>query len=156
MKSVTLSDIEHVQDRAPSRASLVALPRVGALALLLALGLPALGRAIPPDRPDAPRSATSWCRCCCGGLLPVARALTGRLEVTTRFEACHCATLDEALDRLGYAPAERAPGTLRYRARGARWPRWAWPDITVTVRRTRSKSPARCARCARCAARSAR
>jgi hypothetical protein len=46
----------------------------------------------------------------------------------TRFEACHLVcTLDDALGRLGYAPAERAPGAVRYRTRGGK-------EIAVTVR----------------------
>lgn len=48
--------------------------------------------------------------------------------MTTRFDACHLVvTLDDALGRLGYAPAERHPGAVRYRARGGQ-------EIAVTVR----------------------
>jgi hypothetical protein len=60
-------------------------------------------------------------------------AQAGRLEVTTRFQACHLAgTLDDALAQLGYTPAVRAPGRLRYQARtaGALW-RKAEVDVTV-------------------------
>jgi hypothetical protein len=71
-----------------------------------------------------------------GGLLPaVARTLPGRLEVTTRFSACHLVgTLDDTMESLGYVAAERGPGTVRYRTRPARWPKRHGEDITVTVR----------------------
>ena len=36
--------------------------------------------------------------------------------------------------RLGYAPAERSPGTVRYRAQPTPWAQWQGADIIVTVR----------------------
>src|SRR5438067_12247674 len=65
-------------------------------------------------------------------------ALPGRLDVTTRFQACHLVgTLDDALAKLGYAPAVRAPGSLRYRPhsrpRLLSWPDVRPSDIAVTV-----------------------
>jgi hypothetical protein len=42
-------------------------------------------------------------------------------------------TMDEALGKLGYEQAERAPGSVRYRARNTRWPRWLDKEITVNV-----------------------
>jgi hypothetical protein len=62
----------------------------------------------------------------------------GRLDVTTRFQACHLVgTLDDALGKLGYAPAARAPGSLRYHtctpARLLAWPAARPADIAVTV-----------------------
>jgi len=66
-------------------------------------------------------------------------SLPGRLDVTTRFQACHLiGTLDDAMDKLGYAPAARAPGSLRYRTRGRAgllaWTAMRPADIDVTVR----------------------
>jgi hypothetical protein len=68
-----------------------------------------------------------------------AETLPGRLDVRTRFQACHLVgTLDDALCKLGYAPAARAPGSLRYRT-GDRTGLLAWraprpADIAITVR----------------------
>lgn len=132
MKSVTFSDIEHVQ----GRSSLSFLPpthRLATLALLLALGLPALMIAFHLLDPTAPLGYIVV-PVLIGGLLPVMQVLPGRFEVTTRFDACHMVhTLDDALGKLGYEQAERAPGSVRYRTRGARWPRWLDKDITVNV-----------------------
>jgi hypothetical protein len=134
MKSVTFSDIERVQDRSRVLPSLPAIPRLTTLALLLALGLPALMIAFHLLDPTAPLGYIVV-PVLLGGLLPVTRVLPGRFEVTTRFDACHMVlTLDEALGKLGYDQAGRAPGSVRYRARGARWPRWLDKDITVNVR----------------------
>ena len=68
-----------------------------------------------------------------------AQAQPGRLDVTTRFQACHLVgTLDDALGKLGYAPAKRTAGSLRYRTRGHNgllaWPSTRPADIAVTVR----------------------
>jgi hypothetical protein len=134
MKSVTFSDIEHVQGRLPSLPSLRSIPRLAILALLLAVGLPALMMLFHLLDPGAPL-AYIVVPVLLGGLLPATQVLPGRFEVTTRFDACHMVlTLDEALGKLGYDQAGRAPGSVRYRARGARWPRWLDKDITVNVR----------------------
>ena len=68
-----------------------------------------------------------------------ARGRPGRMDVTTRFQACHLVgTLDDALSKLGYAPAARAPGSLRYRtcspAGLLAWRASRPADIAVTVR----------------------
>jgi len=38
------------------------------------------------------------------------------------------------MERLGYAPTDRSPGTVRYRMRSVRWPMSRGADISVTVR----------------------
>lgn len=131
MKSVTFSDIERVQGRSRSLPSLQSIGQLATLALLLAIGLPALMIAFHLVDPTAPLGYIVV-PVMLGGLLPVTQALPGRFEVTTRFEACHMVlTLDQALGKLGYDQAGHAPGTVRYRARGARW---LSRDITVAVR----------------------
>jgi hypothetical protein len=128
MKSVTFSDIERAPEQT-RRPSPLGLPQRAAwLALTLALGLPALMYVFHVFDPNAPL-AYIVLPILAGGLLPMAaQMMTGRFEVTTRFDACHLVvTLDEALGRLGYAPAERLPGAVRYRARGGK-------EIAVTVR----------------------
>lgn len=133
MKSVTFSDIERVQARPCSLPSRQLIHRLATFVLLLALGLPALMIVFHLLDPTAPL-AYIVVPILLGGLLPATQILPGRFEVTTRFDACHMVlTLDEALDKLGYEQTERAPGSVRYRARGARWPRWLDKDITVTV-----------------------
>jgi hypothetical protein len=97
------------------------------LALTLALGLSALMFGFRQVDPGAPL-AYIVVPVLAGGLLPMMTMMPGRFEVTTRFDACHLVvTLDEALGQLGYTPAERAPGAVRYRARGGK-------EIAVTVR----------------------
>jgi hypothetical protein len=129
MKSVTFSDIERAPEQAHRRPTpLGSPPRAALLGLMLAVGLPALMFAFHVFDPRAPL-AYIVLPILAGGLLPMAaQMMTGRFEVTTRFDACHLVvTLDDALGRLGYAPAERLPGAVRYRARGGK-------EIAVTVR----------------------
>jgi hypothetical protein len=128
MKSVTFSDIERVPERARRRTPLGSPQSLALLGLTLLVGLPALMIGFHLLDPGAPLTYIVV-PILAGGLLPMmAQMMNGRFEVTTRFEACHLVcTLDEALGRLGYAPAERAPGAVRYRTRGGR-------EIAVTVR----------------------
>jgi hypothetical protein len=137
MKSVTFSEIERVRKGPPRPSPTVPAPtqRVALLLLSMALGLPALVLAFHLIDPTAPL-VYIVVPVVLGGLLPtVARTLPGRFEVTTRFSACHLVgTLDDAMARLGYAPQERGPGTVRYRMCAARWPKWQGADITVAVR----------------------
>jgi hypothetical protein len=128
MKSVTFSDIERAPEQVRSRPSTGGTPqRTAWLMLTLALGLPLLMLAFHSFDPDAPL-AYIVLPIMAGGALPMAaQMMTGRFEVTTRFDACHLVvTMDDALGRLGYAPAERLPGAVRYRARGGK-------EIAVTV-----------------------
>jgi hypothetical protein len=135
MKSVTFSEIERVRKGSHRPSPAVPVQRATLLLLSMVLGLPALVLAFHLIDPTAPLGYIIV-PVLLGGLLPaVARTLPGRFEVTTRFSACHLVgTLDDAMDRLGYAPDERGPGTVRYRMRAARWPAWQGADITVTVR----------------------
>ena len=127
MKSVTFSDIERVPEQARPASPLGLPQRMTRLALTLALGLPALIFAFQQLDPGAPL-AYIVLPVLAGGLLPMMQMMPGRFEVMTRFEACHLVcTLDDALGRLGYTPSERAPGVVRYRARGGK-------EIAVTVR----------------------
>lgn len=134
MKSVTFSEIERVR-QAPRLPLVYPAQRVAVLALSLALGLPALVLAFHLLDPDAPLAYVVL-PVLLGGVLPLARALPARFEVATRFSACHLvSTLDATLDALGYSPAERGPGTLRYRAQAQhRLPGWRHRDIVVAVR----------------------
>jgi len=136
MKSVTFSDIERVRKGAYRSAPIVSVQRLSLLALCMTVGLPALVIAFHLIDPTAPIGYIVL-PVLLGGLLPTAACgLTGRFEVTTRFSACHLVgTLDGAMVRLGYAPTERTPGAVRYRAHGTPWPQWQGAaDITVTVR----------------------
>jgi hypothetical protein len=135
MKSVTFSEIERVR-KGPHRLGAVdPAQRLAPLLLSMVLGLPALVIAFHIVDPTAPLGYIVV-PVLLGGLLPTAaRALPGRFEVTTRFSACHLVgTLDDAMERLGYARSECGPGTVRYRMPSARWPARQGGDITVTVR----------------------
>ena len=135
MKSVTFSDIERVRKGSYRSAPAVPAQRLMFLLLSMTAGLPALVIAFHLIDPTAPLGYIVL-PVLLGGLLPTAaRNITGRFEVTTRFSACHLVgTLDGALHRLGYTPAERNPGTMHYRARAKAWPQWQGGDVTVTVR----------------------
>jgi hypothetical protein len=128
MKSVTFSNIVRVPEQARRTSFSLGSPqRLAWLALTLVLGLPALMYAFRQLDPGAPLVYIVL-PILAGGLLPMLTMMPGRFEVTTRFEACHLVcTLDDALGRLGYAPAERVPGAVRYRTRGGK-------EIAVTVR----------------------
>jgi hypothetical protein len=127
MKSVTFSDIERVPEQARSHFPLGMPQRMAVLLVTMMVGLPALMFAFHVFDPAAPL-AYIVLPILAGGLLPMTQMMPGRFEVMTRFDACHMVcTLDDALGRLGYTPAERAPGAVRYRARGGK-------EIAVTVR----------------------
>jgi hypothetical protein len=133
MKSVTFSDILRVPERPRYLFPLPALRRLTVFALSLALGLPALVVAFHLLDPTAPLGYIVI-PVLAGGLLPLAHILPGRLEVTTRFRACHLVgTLDEALGQLGYVASVRAPGSLRYQTRAKHWQPWRSKEIAVTV-----------------------
>lgn len=135
MKSVTFSDIERARDQARFLSTLLSVRGLTTLTITLALGLPALVLAFHLLDPSAPL-AYIVLPVLLGGLLPTAQVLPGRLQVTTRFPARHLVgTLDDALDKLGYTPAERVPGTVHYRrVRSEPWARWQNKEIAVTVR----------------------
>lgn len=132
MKSVRFSDIERIRNRRVRQPASASTQRVAALGLTLALSLPVLAVVLHLAAPATPLGYIVL-PVLLGGLLPLARVLPGRLEVSTRFSAWHLVgTLDEEMGKLGYVPAERGPGTVRYRNRGAWWARQE-RDIAVTV-----------------------
>jgi hypothetical protein len=136
MKSVTFSEIERVRHQARALPLLLSLNRLPTLALTLAFGLPVLMVAFHLLDPTAPLGYIVV-PVLLGAVLPMSQSLPGRLQVSTRFEACHLVgTLDDALGKLGYVQAERAPGVVRYRAgaRTGRWPQGQTKEIAVTVR----------------------
>ncbi|QJE00491.1 hypothetical protein HH212_11055 [Massilia forsythiae] len=135
MKSVTFSEIECLQDKAPHLSTLLAPRRLAQLALLIALGVPALVIAFYLLHPTAPLGYLVV-PVLLAGALPLAPVLPGRLEVTTRFDACHMVgTLDATLGQMGYTQAERKPGSVLYRARAPYWSHWRSKEIVVKVRR---------------------
>jgi hypothetical protein len=126
MKSVTFSDIERIPEQARNRFPLGSPQRLALLGLVLGLGLPAMIIAFHFFDPGAPL-AYIVAPILAGGLLPMTQMMNGRLQVTTRFDACHLVrTLDDTMLGLGYSPSERGPGTVSYRARGGK-------EIFVTV-----------------------
>jgi hypothetical protein len=132
MKSVTFSDIVRVADQPRSVFTLRGKPGPGMLVLTLALGLAGLALTIHLIDPAAPL-AYIVLPILAGGVLPLLGVVPGRFQVATRFDACHLiGMLDETLHQLGYAPATRGPGALRYRARAMRWPARG-SEIGVTV-----------------------
>lgn len=134
MKSVTFSEIERARYQARRPPPLLSRPGMATLGLTLVLGLPALMLVFHLLDPTAPL-AYIVVPVLLGGLLPTIQALPGRLEIATRFDACHLVgTLDDTLGKLGYVQAERTTGSLRYRARAARWPQWQNKEIVVAVR----------------------
>lgn len=133
MKSVTFSDIERARDQARFPSILLSARGLTMLVLTLAIGLPALMLVFHLLDPEAPLGYIVV-PVLLGGLLPMTQVLPGRLQVRTRFDACHLVSaLDEAMDKLGYAQAGRAPGVVHYRARADRWPQWQTREIAVTV-----------------------
>lgn len=135
MKSVRFSDIERIRNGRVGSPPASPPQRLLGLSLTLGLGLPVLALLLHLAAPATPLAYVVL-PVLFGGLLPLARVLPGRLEVSTRFAACHLVgALDEEMGKLGYVPAERGPGTLRYRHRtgAARWPRGRARDIAVTV-----------------------
>lgn len=132
MKSVTFSDIEHVQGRPRRSPILLSWRRLARLALLVALGLPAMTIVFHLLDPTAPLSYIVL-PVLIAGLLPMTQVLHGRFSVTTRFDACHLAlTLNDTLGRLGYEQIQSGPGALHYQVRGS-WSGWLNRDIAVTV-----------------------
>jgi hypothetical protein len=131
MKSVVFSDIEPVRHR-PARPT-VRAQRLAPLALMLVLGLPALAFVFHHVEPGTPLGYIVL-PVLAGGVLPLLEELPGRLQVSTRFHACHLiATLDETMAKLGYVPIERSPGTVRYRSSRRRWTRLPQREVAVTV-----------------------
>jgi len=111
MKSVMFSEVVP----APRRAGLLhTLSPLTAYGLTLALGMPLLVLVMHLFDPAAPL-ALIVLPVLAGLALPLCAGAPGRLEVNTRFDACHMAgTLDATLASLGYARGDGGPGLLRY------------------------------------------
>ena len=129
MKSVMFSEVMP----APRRPCLLrTLSPLTAYGLTLAIGMPLLVVAMHLLAPTAPL-AYIVLPVLAGLVLPLCAHAPGRLEVSTRFDACHMAsTLDATLDSLGYARGKSAPGLLRY-VKTAR-PTWRNRAHNVNVR----------------------
>lgn len=111
MKSVMFSEVMPAQRGAGLLGKLSPLTAYG---LTLAIGMPLLVVAMHLFDPSAPL-AYIVLPVLAGLALPLCAHAPGRLEVSTRFDACHMAsTLDATLDALGYARSEAGPGLLRY------------------------------------------
>jgi hypothetical protein len=100
-------------------------------ALMLALGLPTMILGAHQLDPSAPLPYIIL-PVLAGAAAPLWTALSGKLEVTTRFDAHYLLrTLDHTLDGLGYERVEQHRGALRYRTGNAGW---LQKEIAVTVR----------------------
>jgi hypothetical protein len=132
MKSVTFSEVIRVRQASPfATATARQLMLFG---LTVAVGLPGLVLGFHLFDPGAPIGFIVG-PVMAGGLLPVLVAANGRFEVQTRFQACHLVgTLDGTLAALGYAPEQRGPGAVRYRAQRAGLRPWNRAEVAVTVR----------------------
>jgi hypothetical protein len=132
MKSVTFSEVIRLREASPlCTATTRQLLLFG---LTVAVGLPGLVVGFHLLDPAAPLGYIVG-PVMAGGLLPVLAAAPGRFEVQTRFHASHLVgTLDDTLAALGYAPAQRGPGSVRYRAQRNSLRPWNRPEISVTVR----------------------
>jgi hypothetical protein len=134
MKSVSMSEVVRVHDRARLLFPIQSWRQFSAFAATLALGLPAIMFTVHLLDPAAPL-AYIVIPVLLGGLLPVFAVLPGRFEVRTRFDAQHLVgTLDHTLGTLGYAQAGAEAGALRYRARKPGWFSRRERDIAVTLR----------------------
>jgi len=111
MKSVMFSEVMPAQQRAGRLGTLSPLTAYG---LTLAIGMPLLVIAMHLFDPTAPL-AYIVLPVLAGLALPLFANAPGRLDVNTRFDACHMATtLDATLASLGYVRGDAAPGLLRY------------------------------------------
>ncbi len=119
MKSVMFSEVVRSN---PGGAWLRGLSPLTAYALTVAVGMPFLVLALHLLDPEAPL-ALIVLPVLAGLVLPLCASAPGRLDVNTRFDACHMSmTLDATLAKLGYARTEAAPGRLRYiRTAGLSW-----------------------------------
>lgn len=112
---VTVSAIVRV--RGGARFPLQSWRQARRLALVLAIGLPAIMLAFHFLDPGA-SAPYIVLPVLAGGLLPLLIPPTGRFEVVTDGDARALAgTLDETLAALGYVRAEAAAGTIRYHVR---------------------------------------
>jgi hypothetical protein len=109
-----------VRLRGASRFPLHAWRQTGRLALVLALGLPAIMLAFHLLDPAAAPSYIVL-PVLAGGLLPLLVPPAGRFEIATDGDPHSCAAaLDDVLGALGYEREAIEPGVIRYRLRASR------------------------------------
>jgi hypothetical protein len=113
-----------VRLRGAARFPLQAWRQTRRLALVLAIGLPAIMLAFHfLDSGAAPSYIVL--PVLAGGLLPLLMPPRGRFEIATNGDAHTCAArLDDVLGALGYVREAIGPGVVRYRLRG---PARGWP-----------------------------
>jgi hypothetical protein len=127
MKSVTFSEIV----KAPP-AGLRGLTPLAAYGLTLAVGMPLLVLALRAFDPNAPLAAIVL-PVLAGLALPLGASAPGRLDVGTRFDACHMrATLDASLTALGFHAMCAGPDRIRYLKAGAS--PWRAQAVSVRIR----------------------
>jgi hypothetical protein len=126
MKSVMFSEIVG----APRRAGLRGLSPLVAYGMTMAIGMPLLVFVLRLVDPDAPLACIVL-PVLAGLALPLCTSAPGRLDVSTRFDACHMrATLDSALDAMGFSEVCAGPDGIRYTKSGAS----AWRTQSISVR----------------------
>ncbi len=125
MKSVTFSEIVG----AP-HAGLRGLSPWAAYGLTLAIGMPLLVLALRAFDPDVPLAGIVL-PVLAGLALPLCARAPGRLDISTRFHACHMrTTLDSALGEMGFIQASNGFERIRYVKAGPS----AWRGQAVNVR----------------------
>ena len=129
MKSVMFSEVVRSNTGGGFLRGLSPLTAYG---LTVAVGMPLLVLALHLFDPAAPL-AVIVLPVLAGLALPLCISAPGRLDVNTRFDACHMSmTLDATLAGLGYARCEAGPGLLRYVK--IRRPFWRTRGQTVNVK----------------------
>ena len=125
MKSVLFSEIV----QAP-RAGLRGMTPLAAYGLTLAVGTPLLVLALRAAAPETPL-ALIVLPVLAGLALPLCASAPGRLDISTRFHACHMrATLDGVLGEMGFIQTRPGLERIRYVKAGA----GAWRAQSVSVR----------------------
>ena len=116
MKSVMFSKVTPARRSAGLAGLLGTLSPLTAYGLTVALGLPLLVGAMHLFDPGAPLACIVL-PVLAGLALPLCASAPGRLDVNTRFDACHMASaLDTTLASLGYVRTDAGAdnGLLRY------------------------------------------
>ncbi|WP_082493922.1 hypothetical protein [Massilia sp. Leaf139] len=126
MKSVMFSEIV----QAPRCAGLRGMTPLAAYGLTLAVGTPLLVLALRAAAPETPL-ALIVLPVLAGLALPLCASAPGRLDISTRFHACHMrATLDGVLGEMGFVETRAGLERIRYLKAGA----GAWRAQSVSVR----------------------
>jgi hypothetical protein len=126
MKSVMFSEIVQVPRRSGRRGP----SPLAAYGLTVAIGLPLLVLALRVADPAAPLACIVL-PLLAGLALPLCASVPGRLDVSTRFDACHLRmTVEQSLATLGFAVAETDAARLLFIEQGAS----PWRAASVSVR----------------------